>query len=246
MPFRFSTKYQDAETGLLYYGYRFYDPITGRWLSRDPIEEEGGLNLYGFVRNDGVNFFDADGRITVTTVTENPVTKCGSSSVDFKFALDKAAPNVGYIVQKVTITRDFKKCDGSDANGGLKEKEVFWEAFTVSKNQTEAREIDHAGQIDRDGYVGKIEVTTELKFYLQSTTGVLVNNGWIPDKSKPWGLVPGTETEPTWWNSKSANGETDATRSVKTEWRCCPGSCPTENFNQIHIDPKAKRTGITP
>ena len=37
------------------YGYRYYDPLTGRWPARDPIEEEGGLNLYGFVRNDGAN-----------------------------------------------------------------------------------------------------------------------------------------------------------------------------------------------
>jgi len=37
-PFRFSTKYQD-ETGLLYYGYRYYDPSTGRWNSRDPLHD---------------------------------------------------------------------------------------------------------------------------------------------------------------------------------------------------------------
>jgi integrase/recombinase XerD len=41
-----------------YYGYRYYDPITGRWPSRDPIGEEGGVNLYGFVGNDGVNWVD--------------------------------------------------------------------------------------------------------------------------------------------------------------------------------------------
>jgi uncharacterized protein RhaS with RHS repeats len=41
-----------------YYGYRFYDPNTGRWPSRDPIEEWGGVNLYGFVNNDGVNWAD--------------------------------------------------------------------------------------------------------------------------------------------------------------------------------------------
>ena len=40
------------------YGYRYYDPLTGRWPSRDPIEEEGGVNLYGFVRNDGVDRWD--------------------------------------------------------------------------------------------------------------------------------------------------------------------------------------------
>jgi RHS repeat-associated protein len=51
------------------YGYRYYDPVTGRWPSRDPIEEEGGQNLYNFVENIGVSYFDvlgmwfADGRL---------------------------------------------------------------------------------------------------------------------------------------------------------------------------------------
>ena len=40
------------------YGYRYYDPVTGRWPSRDPIEEMGGMNLYGFVGNNGVNWWD--------------------------------------------------------------------------------------------------------------------------------------------------------------------------------------------
>lgn len=57
----FSTKYTDEETGLCYYGYRYYDPVTGRWPSRDPIEEDGGVNLYGFVGNDGVNRVDVLG-----------------------------------------------------------------------------------------------------------------------------------------------------------------------------------------
>ena len=48
---RFSTKYLDSETGLYYYGYRFYHPVLMRWLNRDPLEEEGGMNLYGFCKN---------------------------------------------------------------------------------------------------------------------------------------------------------------------------------------------------
>ena len=48
---RFSTKHFDAETGFYYYGYRFYFPPLTRWLNRDPIEEEGGVNLYGFCQN---------------------------------------------------------------------------------------------------------------------------------------------------------------------------------------------------
>jgi RHS repeat-associated protein len=58
---RFSTKYFDTETGLYYYGYRFYDPAMHRWLNRDPIEEEGGFNLYAFCKNDGVNAVDVLG-----------------------------------------------------------------------------------------------------------------------------------------------------------------------------------------
>ena len=55
---RFSTKPRDAVTGLYYYGYRWYDPVTGRWPSRDPIGEDGGVNLYGFTENDDINYFD--------------------------------------------------------------------------------------------------------------------------------------------------------------------------------------------
>ena len=45
-PFLFSTKYYDAGIGLYYYGYRYYDPSTGRWLNRDPIAEEGGRLIF--------------------------------------------------------------------------------------------------------------------------------------------------------------------------------------------------------
>ena len=61
-PFRFSTKYQDDETDLLYYGYRYYSASTGRWLSRDPIGEKGGLNLYGFLNSDPIGNSDVLGR----------------------------------------------------------------------------------------------------------------------------------------------------------------------------------------
>jgi len=36
-PLRFSTKYHDDETDLVYYGLRYYNPELGRWVSRDPI-----------------------------------------------------------------------------------------------------------------------------------------------------------------------------------------------------------------
>ncbi len=73
-PFRFSTKYQDDETGLLYYGCRFYNPSTGRWPSRDPMEERGGKNLYAFVNNNPITLIDALGQ-RITTQEKSPAFK---------------------------------------------------------------------------------------------------------------------------------------------------------------------------
>jgi RHS repeat-associated protein len=51
----------DWETGLIYFRARWYNPETGRWLSKDPIGIAGGLNLYAFCGNNPVNFTDPDG-----------------------------------------------------------------------------------------------------------------------------------------------------------------------------------------
>jgi RHS repeat-associated protein len=64
-PFLFSTKFWDAETDLLYYGDRYYNPTTGRWLNRDPIGELGGLNLYAFSINDCINYIDPYGNFSL-------------------------------------------------------------------------------------------------------------------------------------------------------------------------------------
>jgi RHS repeat-associated protein len=80
-PFRFSTKQFDGETGLYYFGYRYYSPGLGKWISRDPIEEQGTLvlmgrsagrrlanrhsrqvsNLYKYAGNDSISRVDALG-----------------------------------------------------------------------------------------------------------------------------------------------------------------------------------------
>lgn len=60
--YRFSTKPLDVESGLYYYGYRFYDPQLGRWPNRDPIGERGGRNLYAFVKNNGLSAIDYLGK----------------------------------------------------------------------------------------------------------------------------------------------------------------------------------------
>ena len=59
---RYSGKERDA-TGLYYYGYRYYQPWAGRWLSSDPAGTVDGLNLYSMVRNNPVSFSDEQGLV---------------------------------------------------------------------------------------------------------------------------------------------------------------------------------------
>ncbi len=60
-----SSQYTGREndgTGLYYYRARYYDPHVGRFLAEDPIGLKGGLNMYGYVGNDPINFKDPMGR----------------------------------------------------------------------------------------------------------------------------------------------------------------------------------------
>ena len=62
-PFQWSSEHYDSETALVYYNFRHYSPDLGRWLSRDPIEEQGGVNLYAFTSNAPIVQIDILGEI---------------------------------------------------------------------------------------------------------------------------------------------------------------------------------------
>ena len=64
--FRFSSEYMDDELGLVYYNYRHLNPLDGRWISRDPIEEDGGWNLYSYIYNSPTISNDIIGLYTVS------------------------------------------------------------------------------------------------------------------------------------------------------------------------------------
>jgi len=58
-------------TNLVHFGYREYDPYTGKWTAKDPIGFDGGdSNLYGYVLGDPVNFVDFNGLSTLVYVAE--------------------------------------------------------------------------------------------------------------------------------------------------------------------------------
>jgi len=69
IPFGFAGGLKDPDTGLIRFGYRDYDPTTGRWTARDPIGFAGGdTNLYGYASNTPVKHIDPDGRIAINAI----------------------------------------------------------------------------------------------------------------------------------------------------------------------------------
>jgi RHS repeat-associated protein len=83
--YRFSSKELLANSGLYYYGYRFYDPSLQRWVNKDPMEEEGGINLYAYVINSPVNSIDPFGLVNkwplngiIESGLQDAAKKCGA------------------------------------------------------------------------------------------------------------------------------------------------------------------------
>ena len=70
-PWRFSSKRHDDETGFIYFGRRYYDAETGRWVTPDPIGREGGPNLYAYVMNGPLTHIDLYGLYSVSTQSDN-------------------------------------------------------------------------------------------------------------------------------------------------------------------------------
>jgi integrase/recombinase XerD len=89
-----------------YYGYRYLDAVTGRWPSRDPIGETGGVNQYGFVRNNGFRYWDLLGMASTSYEVYEIVPSHGDMSFEEQKSLVIAEVTVETIV-------DTTGCEGS-------------------------------------------------------------------------------------------------------------------------------------
>lgn len=94
-PIRFSTKLQDPDSDFYYYGYRFLNPATGRWINRDPAGEAGGSNRYQFVGNNSLKNIDLLGLVLVGidgTGSKTWIGELGFNSHVKNFVADYAGP----------------------------------------------------------------------------------------------------------------------------------------------------------
>jgi len=255
----FSTKWGDGDTGMRYYGYRFYSADTGRWPNRDPLGEQGGVNLHGFVGNDTVSKIDLLGQITVTIVPPGlQKFDCGGFAIRWGIRLDNAAQTDGYIIQHIKLAYKAKTCAGTSLNDSLE----YWEAIPITAGQffpvdNGAPANDYWHYDSSPGTIGNIQMTGELKFFPTSVTGNLGNfNQKSPSPIfPPWtaggsygglpqipgipmppypvdsGSFPSTGQQPGFWNQPAIE-QLIGFHAITRSWKCC---CPWVDPNEGQV-----------
>jgi len=165
LPNHLSYTYDDTTVYLGYYGFRYYDPETGRWPNRDPIEEAGGYNLYGFVGNDGINAWDYLGLCNKGDC-EVKITDRGSINfydmqieIANQSGLGISTKNVGKIIEGKAenlikdeflkkLAKDFAKATKSTLakfSSGLQSTKILWQPQVQLSRQTKY-EVRYCGK----------------------------------------------------------------------------------------------------
>ena len=120
--FQWSSEFYDSELDLVYYNFRHYSPSLGRFLSRDPIAEQGGLNLYAFVKNSVVFSYDLRG-LTCATCSK-AVTSAWNKLEEYREALERLenknqdgnmSPKKCKVNKPTCKKSDIKNCYGGEA-----------------------------------------------------------------------------------------------------------------------------------
>jgi insecticidal toxin complex protein TccC len=110
---RYSGKERDA-TGLYYYGYRYYQPWAGRWLSADPAGTVDGLNLYRMVRNNPVMLKDIKGLAPLKYVNSRSATP-NNPNAGLKSTLNCAACSAAGVVNLLSNPSGHYETSSSEA-----------------------------------------------------------------------------------------------------------------------------------
>jgi RHS repeat-associated protein len=130
-PFRFSSKFTDDESGLIYYGHRYFSPELGRFINRDPSEEQGGANLYSFCGNNGVSAWDRLGLDGPSQSSQSEVVVLG------KFVVTAPRDNSGSNLDSIGI---YISVGGSGGNSVV---------GVLSDNRSYTRQVDNVRDAER-------------------------------------------------------------------------------------------------
>ena len=137
-PLGFSSEITDRETGTMYYNYRDYNPTDGRWLTRDPIGEQGGRNLYGFSRGNSVMYTDCLGLVWWGQQSPPPgqsvlsykdifykADKCGHFRWDIQWEVSNGEES-GVVYQDVVMITRLIVCESGEKRGENGRHQESW------------------------------------------------------------------------------------------------------------------------
>ena len=165
-PFRLQNQYCDAETGLHYNFYRYYEPNSGRFINQDPIGLEGGFNVYQFAPN-VQDWVDPLGLVKSS--------QSGGLNWNWKGAGDRQAHvinNHGRINPNKPKQTLFKKSPVSTVNKAWKKRMKIGGCPDNSDGDTDTYEVDMKKPIGYDRDSG--EILTRVKIIVMKGTNKII------------------------------------------------------------------------
>ena len=247
-PFRFSSEYSDDELGLVYYNYRYYHALSGRWLTKDPMEEYSTLNMYRFLNNNlGI---DQLGLISVSQQQPLPsgpprvegppelgyksiskkAGECGHFRWDIQWILKGKTNPDGVIYQEVKIKGKIKNCDKEDPNSvplSSLEKESWNVSGTMKDTWSFAKLFSHEER-PTEG-TATFEGTA---YYTSKKPGMGKPPVWTyaGDEAEPLckGGVCLADTSHNGLEKEPPANSNKVTRTLKISWCCCKSNKKTK------------------
>lgn len=215
-----------------------YHPEEGRWISRDPIGERGGQNLYGFVKNDCITKTDKLGlAATVSGTTKIDMQDCGSFDWQFDWILrDLTAdmPQDGSIIQEMQWRVKVRDCEDGHVIKKF-DTHIYTEAFIISGG-TLASDPD-SWRFSAEDFLADEEVKCGTYGLLEENmwTGIANYYDYRPDPNHGWVQNPpvqGGGFEHPWGGLWGMQGVIDLgkpaaigyERRLKISWNCCNNS----------------------
>jgi RHS repeat-associated protein len=205
---RFASKEWNDRAGIYYFGLRYYDPVLQRFLNQDPLQEEGGINLYAYAANDPINFFDALG---LAPCTETDIEYADSDH----WLLTKLHPNgsgssFGLSVDSFDLTWEAKVtvlccCNGkSERKSGTRMSDahigsgpwIFFDLTKIPGRPPIAKSIEDA--------IGKLLATALKKSLSTILPGIPADSHEAQDLlNRIEGTLPATAHDGNWKGGKS-------------------------------------------
>ncbi len=222
--FAFKGQFLDLDTGYYNYGYRYYSPQIGRWLSRDPINENGGLNLYAMSANDPLNqldylgfYFQPPELVGLLTASQLEVSMfyCGNFRTVIQWGVTRSVTK-GVILQMVIQKGEITPCPKSSQRS-YDPIDFQWTEYWRNLNGQilDSNGIDRFEGSEFPCSSGYITYTTDAA-YMPVVGQIALPPAQVPQASglpSQWGFV----------NLDGCSISNIFSRMITLSWNCCSG-----------------------